>query len=57
VTSLNDDLISRILASRFGTCSLKVFITIAASDYEITATNRKLKEKGKMCYIYHNNIN
>ena len=32
-------------------CSLKVFITIVASGYEITAANRKLKEKGK-CAIY-----
>ena len=38
-------------------CSLKVFITIAASGYEITAANRKLKEKGKVCYIHHDNIN
>jgi len=32
-------------------CTLKVFITIAASVYEITAANRKLKEKSK-CAIY-----
>src|SRR4051812_599046 len=48
VASLNEDSISRILASSFGTfVLLNVCMTIAASVEEINDANKKLKEKGK----------
>ena len=48
VASLNEDSISRILASSFGTfVLLNVCMTIAASVEEINDAKRKLKEKGK----------